>query len=125
MSPASRRLWDSFSVPRSLLITYGLLKLSSSHDDENLFDGMHSSNVSHSSADPEPAGETCVRDQGSGLRSELLGINSAIDQDMNATQKEFCISDFLMDSTYNASPNIAKELFDLEDNQGDFLNNIF
>lgn len=124
MSPASRRLWDSFSVPRSLLITYGLLKRPSSHDDNNLFDDMHSSNLSHISAGPEPAGATCVTDQGSGLQSELAA-NSTMDHVFNAPQKEFCISDFLMDSMYDASPYSDGELLYTGDNQGDILNNIF
>ncbi|KAK4063629.1 hypothetical protein Trihar35433_8337 [Trichoderma harzianum] len=126
MSPASQRLWDSFSVPRSLLITYGLLKRPSSHDDEsNLFDDMHSSDFSNVLVDLEPAEEACVADAESVLQSELPTANSTTDHVINAPQEEFCISDFLIDSRYEASSNIEGGLFYSEDNQEDLLNNLF
>ncbi|KAL7908472.1 hypothetical protein GGI35DRAFT_454259 [Trichoderma velutinum] len=126
MSPASQRLWDSFSVPRSLLITYGLLKRPNSHDEENnLFDDIHSSNLSRISADPRPVGETRVRDQESCLQSELPVANTTMNHTISVPQEEFCISDFLIGSTYEDSPSIDGELFYAEDNQGDLLNNIF
>ncbi|KKP04935.1 hypothetical protein THAR02_02956 [Trichoderma harzianum] len=126
MSPASQRLWDSFSVPRSLLITYGLLKRPSSYDGENsLFDDIHSSNSSHISMDPDVAGEACDADGDSGLQSELPTANSTTDDVISASQEEFCISDFLIDSRYGASLNIDGGLFYSEDNQEDLLNNMF
>ncbi|KAL6692426.1 hypothetical protein J3F84DRAFT_397074 [Trichoderma pleuroticola] len=126
MSSASQRLWDSFSVPRSLLITYGLLKRPSSHDDENnLFDDIRSSNLSHISADPEPVGEACDADQENFLQSELPAANSTMGHIINPSQEEFCISDFLIDSRYEASLNIGRGLFYAEDNQEDLLHNMF
>ncbi|KAL5086722.1 hypothetical protein Trisim1_008802 [Trichoderma cf. simile WF8] len=126
MSPASQRLWDSFSVPRSLLITYGLLKRPSSHDDEsNSFDDVHSSNVSHILVYSEPAEEACVADKENVLQPELPTANSTTDHDINAPQEEFYISDFLIDSRYDGSLNIEGGLFYSEDNQEDLLNNLF
>ncbi|KAK4072880.1 uncharacterized protein Triagg1_5557 [Trichoderma aggressivum f. europaeum] len=126
MSPASQRLWNSFSVPRSLLITYGLLKRPGSHDGENnVLDDIHSSSLSHISVDPELAGEACVADQESVLQPEPPAANSTIDHLINAPQEEFCVSDFLIDSRYEASLNIDGGLFYAEDNTEDLLNNMF